>query len=136
MKELDIAQVAQLAKIAPSALRFYEKKGLIQPTGRNGLRRQYGPEVLNQLALIALGQTAGFTLDDIAEMFDARGRVTLDPERLLSRAQEIDETIRQLKKVSQGLKHVAGCTAPSHMQCPQFLKILGRAKVTASDNTP
>lgn len=128
MKELDIAEVAQLANVAPSALRFYEKKGLIHPTGRNGLRRQYGADVLNRLALIALGQTAGFTLDDIAAMFDRQGRLTLEPQRLLSRADEIDQTIRELKKVSEGLRHVAGCTAPNHMQCPQFLKILGKVK--------
>lgn len=133
MKELDIAEVAQLANVAPSALRFYEKKGLIHPTGRNGLRRQYGADVLNRLALIALGQTAGFTLDDIAAMFDRQGRLTLEPQRLLSRADEIDQTIRELKKVSEGLRHVAGCTAPNHMQCPQFLKILGKVKTASSE---
>lgn len=133
MKELDIAEVAQLANVAPSALRFYEKKGLIHPTGRNGLRRQYSADVLNRLALIALGQTAGFTLDNIATMFDRQGRLTLEPQRLLSRADEIDQTIRELKKVSEGLRHVAGCTAPNHMQCPQFLKILGRVKAASSE---
>lgn len=133
MKELDIAEVAQLANVAPSALRFYEKKGLIHPTGRNGLRRQYGANVLNRLALIALGQTAGFTLDDIAAIFDRQGRLTLEPQRLLSRADEIDQTIRELKKVSEGLRHVAGCTAPNHMQCPQFLKILGKVKTASSE---
>lgn len=133
MKELDITEVAQLANVAPSALRFYEKKGLIYPTGRNGLRRQYSADVLNRLALIALGQTAGFTLDNIATMFDRQGRLTLEPQRLLSRADEIDQTIRELKKVSEGLRHVAGCTAPNHMQCPQFLKILGRVKTASSE---
>nr|WP_024967139.1 helix-turn-helix domain-containing protein [Pantoea sp. IMH] len=133
MKELDIAEVAQLANVAPSALRFYEKKGLIYPTGRNGLRRQYSADVLNRLALIALGQTAGFTLDNIAAMFDRQGRLTLEPQRLLSRADEIDQTIRELKKVSEGLRHVAGCTAPNHMQCPQFLKLLGRVKTASSE---
>lgn len=133
MKELDIAEVAQLANVAPSALRFYEKKGLIHPTGRNGLRRQYSTDVLNRLALIALGQTAGFTLDNIAAMFDRQGRLTLEPQRLLSRADEIDQTIRELQKVSEGLRHVAGCTAPNHMQCPQFLKILGKVKTASSE---
>ncbi|ENK5165791.1 MerR family DNA-binding transcriptional regulator, partial [Serratia marcescens] len=40
-KELDIGAVARLSGVAPSALRHYEKKGLIASTGRHGLRRQY-----------------------------------------------------------------------------------------------
>lgn len=57
MKELDIGEVARLSGVVPSTLRFYEKKGLIRPLGRNGLRRQYHENVLNTLQLIALGQT-------------------------------------------------------------------------------
>lgn len=49
MKALDIREIADLSGINPSALRYYEKKGLIQPVGRNGLRRQYHKNVLNKL---------------------------------------------------------------------------------------
>lgn len=69
MKELDIREVANLTGVTPSALRYYEKKGLIKPIGRNGLRRQYNEIVVNKLQLIALGQAAGFCLDEIADMF-------------------------------------------------------------------
>lgn len=127
MQELDIAEVASLAGVTPSALRFYEKKGLLRPIGRNGLRRQYGEDVLNRLALIALGQSAGFTLEAIAELFDEQGRITLKRQCLLSRAEEVDKTILQLEKVSAGLKHVANCSAADHMQCPNFLAMLQKA---------
>lgn len=126
MKELDIGAVTKLTGVAPSTLRFYEKKGLLSPIGRNGLRRQYREDVLNQLQLIALGQAAGFTLDELAHMFDARGKVTLDPQKMLSRAQEIDHTIRKLRLLSRGLKHIACCRAPEHSQCPEFQKIVAR----------
>ena len=56
MKALDIREIADLSGINPSALRYYEKKGLIQPVGRNGLRRQYHQNVLNKLQLITLGR--------------------------------------------------------------------------------
>lgn len=127
MQELDIAEIARLAGVTPSALRFYEKKGLIRSVGRHGLRRQYNADVVNKLALIALGQMAGFKLSEIAEMFDERGRLTLEPQRLLAKVEETESKIEQLKKISEGLKHVAGCTAPNHMQCPQFLNILQKA---------
>ncbi len=130
MKDLDIGLVAQLAGISPSALRFYEKKGLIRPIGRVGLRRQYSPDVLNKLQLIALGRSAGFTLDDIAVMFDAdgKGKVNIDRERLLIKAREIDKTIRKLSLIRNGLKHIANCTTSEHMQCPEFQKILAKAQ--------
>ena len=63
---MDIGEVAKKAKVAPSTLRFYEEKGLIKSIGRQGLRRQYAKQVLDQLALIALGRAAGFSLDEIA----------------------------------------------------------------------
>lgn len=126
MKELDIAQVSQLAGLPPSTLRFYEKKGLIRSTGRKGLRRQYNQAVLDQLALIALGRTAGFTLEDITAMFDARGKVDIDRKKLLAKAEVINKSIVRLRQVRDSLKQVAKCTAPDHMQCPEFRKILSK----------
>ncbi|HEY9216442.1 MAG TPA: MerR family transcriptional regulator, partial [Phenylobacterium sp.] len=66
---LDIADVCKRAGLPASTLRFYEAKGLIAPVGRHGLRRLYDEAVLERLALIALGRLAGFTLDEIGEMF-------------------------------------------------------------------
>src|SRR5207244_12653319 len=67
--DLDIGEVAKRSGLPASALRFYEEKGLIRSVGRRGLRRLYDPAVLERLAMIALGQSAGFSLDDIARLF-------------------------------------------------------------------
>lgn len=107
MKALDIREIADLSGINPSALRYYEKKGLIQPVGRNGLRRQYHQNVLNKLQLITLGQAAGFTLDELAAMFGSQAGVTIDRGLLLQRAKEIDATVRKLQLLSRGLKRAA-----------------------------
>ncbi len=126
VKELDIREVADLSGVVPSTLRFYEKKGLIRPIGRNGLRRQYHENVLNKLQLIALGQAAGFSLDEIAVMFNTEGQVAINRVQLNLRSQEIDRTIRRLQLISQGLKHVARCTKQDHTQCEEFKKIVTR----------
>ena len=126
MKELDIGLVAKLSGVAPSTLRFYEKKGLIMPIGRNGLRRQYRQDVLNTLQLIALGQAAGFTLEEMRGMFDAQGKVTIEREKMLERARAIDKAILRLQLLSRGLKHVANCTQPDHSQCHEFQKTVAR----------
>ena len=68
---------------SPSAsLRYYEEKGLIASVGRSGLKRLFAPRVVDQLALIALGRAAGFSLDEIGEMFDADGEPTIDRQAL------------------------------------------------------
>ena len=108
----------------PSALRFYEEKGLIKTIGRRGLRRVYAAGVLERLALIALGRAAGFSLDDIVQMFAPDGRVRIDRQKLAAKAQELDVTIRQLTAIRDGLKHALGCKAPSHMECPKFRRIV------------
>ncbi|RWS91104.1 transcriptional regulator [Klebsiella michiganensis] len=126
MKALDIRQIADLSGVTPSALRYYEKKGLIQPVGRNGLRRQYHENVLNKLQLIALGQAAGFTLDELAAMFGSQAGVTIDRGLLLQRAKEIDATVRKLQLLSRGLKHAARCTQPEHRHCEEFKTVVAK----------
>lgn len=126
MKALDIRQIADLSGVTPSALRYYEKKGLIQPIGRNGLRRQYHENVLNKLQLIALGQAAGFTLDELAAMFGSQAGVTIDRGLLLQRAKEIDATVRKLQLLSRGLKHAARCPQPEHRHCEEFKRVVAK----------
>ena len=127
MKTLDIAAVAQRAGVPASTLRFYEEKGLIRSIGRHGLRRVFDAAVLEQLALIALGRAAGFSLNEIAAMFTADGQPDIDRQRLAAKADELDQTIRELGAMRDGLRHAAACTAPSHMECPTFRRILKAA---------
>lgn len=124
MKELDIGQVAARAGVAASTLRYYEQKGLIAPIGRHGLRRVFDAAVLERLALIALGQAAGFSLDEIGRMFARDGRPDIDRHRLLDKAAQLDRTIQQMTAMRDGLRHAANCTQPSHMDCPKFRRIV------------
>ncbi|MFF8669601.1 helix-turn-helix domain-containing protein [Streptomyces sp. NPDC015242] len=127
MTELDIAEVARRAGVPASTLRYYEEKGLIASTGRRGLRRQYDRGVLERLALIALGRTAGFTLDEIARMFAPDGRPRIDRRMLHDKAEELDRRIRELAALRDSLRHAAACPAPSHLECPTFRRLLDEA---------
>ncbi|GAA4311752.1 helix-turn-helix domain-containing protein [Streptomyces venetus] len=127
MTELDIAEVAQRAGVPASTLRFYEEKGLIASTGRRGLRRQYDPGVLERLALIALGRTAGFTLDEIALVFTPEGEPHIDRRMLTDKAEELDRRIRELGALRDSLRHAAACPAPRHLECPTFRRLLDTA---------
>jgi len=136
MRDLDIAEVADQSGVTASALRFYEEKGLIASVGRRGLRRLFDPGVLERLALIALGQKAGFSLDEIAGMFNPDGRPSIDRKMLARRADELDGTIRTLTVMRDGLRHAAVCPAPTHMQCPTFRRLLKSAKGNGSKAAP
>lgn len=127
MRELDIGEVSRRSGVPASALRFYEEKGLIASLGRRGLRRQYGADVMERLALIALGRAAGFSLDEVARMFASDGRPRIDRALLLAKADELDRTIRRLNTMRNGLRHAAACPAPSHMECPAFRRLMRSA---------
>jgi DNA-binding transcriptional MerR regulator len=131
MRDLDINEVAKRAGLPASALRFYEQKGLIRSVGRRGLRRMFDPDVLQRLALIAMGRAAGFSLDEIARMFGADGRPRIDRGLLAAKAKDLDGTIRKLAAMRDGLRHAAACPAPSHLECPTFRRLLGIASKSA-----
>jgi DNA-binding transcriptional MerR regulator len=128
VKNLDIAQVARQSGVPASTLRFYEAKGLIRSIGRRGLYRLFDQGVLERLALIALGRSAGFSLAEIKRMFAPDGRLRIDRKMLAAKADELGDTIRRLGAMRRGLRHAAVCPAPSHLECPTFRRLLGLAR--------
>jgi DNA-binding transcriptional MerR regulator len=130
---MDIAEVARRSGVPASTLRFYESKGLIASAGRQGLRRRFAPGVLDRLAFVALGQTAGFSLDEIRSMFSADGKPEVDRTMLAGKADEIDATVKRLRAVSSGLRHAAVCPAPNHFECPTFRRLLKQAATAPRD---
>ncbi len=124
---MDISEVAKKSGVAASALRYYERKGLIHALQRDGARRQFSPAVLDQLALIALGQAAGFSLDEIRVMFTPGGEPNIDRAQLAAKADELERMVKRLKAMIEGLRHAAACPAPSHAACPSFQRLLKAA---------
>jgi DNA-binding transcriptional MerR regulator len=136
VRNLDIAEVAAQTGVPASALRYYEDKGLIRSVGRRGLRRVFPADVIERLALIALGRAAGFSLEEMAGMFTRDGRLKIDRDKLAAKAKELDATIRQLTAMRDGLEHAVACRAPSHMECPKFRRIVQAAAAGALGSRP
>ncbi|MNJ37469.1 Redox-sensitive transcriptional activator SoxR [compost metagenome] len=124
MKEMEIGEVARRSGLPSSTLRYYEEKGLIRSIGRRGLSRVFRADVLQRLSLIALGQAAKFSLDDIGAMLEANGQPAIDHQRLSDKADELDRTIQQLSAIRDGLRRAAACPAPRHIECSTFQKML------------
>ncbi|KUN29526.1 MerR family transcriptional regulator [Streptomyces antibioticus] len=129
---LDIAEVAQRSRLAPSALRFYEKKGLITPAGRNGLRRTYHPDVLERLALITCARSAGFSVAELGRFLQARPSDTALRTGMTAKAEALDEQIGRLTRLRDSLRHAAVCEHEPLVDCPDFKRAVGNVASTST----
>ncbi len=67
--DLAIGAVARRASIAPSAIRYYERIGLLPPAARTNGRRRYAAMTVQRLRVIERARQAGFTLRETRELF-------------------------------------------------------------------
>lgn len=126
---LSIGQLSELAGLAPSAIRFYEKKGLLSPAGRTDSNyRFYASEALERLHFIRSARHAGFTLDDIASILAYRQDSASECVKVRSLVeQRLDETrtrLCALREVeSQLTVYLKLCLSAESRGCPSLDRI-------------
>ncbi|RKS80388.1 MerR family redox-sensitive transcriptional activator SoxR [Motilibacter peucedani] len=119
---LTIGEVAARAGMATSALRYYEKEGLIASGRTAGGQRRYERSVLRRLAFVRAAQNVGLKLDEVRDALStlplARTPTPADWERLSSswRAR-LDEQIEGLVALREGLTSCIGCGCLSMRTC-------------------
>lgn len=119
---LTISEVARRSGVAPSALRFYEDRGLIRSQRADSGHRRYPRAVLRRIAFIVFAQRIGLSLDEIT---DELASLPHDhtPEgnewaQLSSRwSERIEEQIAQLQRLRGGLMRCIGCGCLSMNHC-------------------
>jgi MerR family redox-sensitive transcriptional activator SoxR len=119
---LPIGEVAERAGFAASALRFYEKEGLISGTRSEGGQRRYPRSVLRRLAFVRAAQNVGLSLDEVrsalATLPDSRVPNRADWTRLSRGWRErLDEQIAGLVALREGLTTCIGCGCLSLQRC-------------------
>lgn len=125
MRELDIGEVVRRSSVPASTLRYYEQLGLVQVLGRRGLRRQYDQQVLERLALIGLGQSAGLSLQQIGAAMPQGAGLALDRTALLAQADALQRQILGLQRVQDRLRRAAACPhAEDARRCASFRRLL------------
>lgn len=135
MKGLTVSQLADRAGTTPSALRYYERIGLLpEPARSAGGYRLYGDEAADRVRFIKRAQRFGLRLEEISELLDIRER-GLCPcghtrELLVSRLAEIDEEIAGLTRLRDDIEGmVAELPAEAgseRWQCAGSLVTIGR----------
>lgn len=123
---MDISEVTRATGLPASAIRYYEAQALIQSQGRKGLKRVFGKGIVERLALIALGRSAGFSLNELRALLSAE-KDQLDRNLLSAKADALDAHIRKLCFIRDHLRHAAVCPATTHLQCPNFRRLLRMA---------
>ncbi len=116
-----IGEVAQRAGLATSAIRYYERDGLIPVADRRGNARVYGPDIFDRLALIELAKSAGFTVAETRQLVSGVSRRTPPGPRWRARAEkkleEVEARIAQAERMRVVLHMLMRCECPTFEDC-------------------
>lgn len=108
-KQYTISQLAQVAGIPTTTVRYYERIGLVEPEDRSvGNYRLYSEESLRKLRFIRAAQAIGFTLDDVTALLSTPSPTAAfcrDVQSLIeNRLAEVDQRLKDLRHVQRVLK--------------------------------
>jgi DNA-binding transcriptional MerR regulator len=121
---LSIGEVANRAGIAPSALRYYERHGLLPEPERVSGRRRYTDDVLKRLGMIDVAKQAGLSLAEIKVLLDSTDAGEPAHERLRALANdklpEVEALISRAEAMRNWLIAARGCTCPTLDDCALF----------------
>jgi MerR family redox-sensitive transcriptional activator SoxR len=121
-----IGEVAAKATIATSAIRYYERSGLLkQPLRKNG-RRVYSDDVLHELVMIEFAKETGFTLSEIKLLLHGFPENTPASARWKKMAREkiheLDVALAKTKAMRDMLEAMTSCRCRKLEQCAQGLE--------------
>jgi MerR family redox-sensitive transcriptional activator SoxR len=119
---LTIGDLAVRSGLAPSALRYYERLGLIHPSRTGGNQRRYERAELRRVAFIRIAQQVGVSLEEIREALaslpENRTPTRADWSRLSARwRRRLDERILLLERLRDQLSGCIGCGCLSLQRC-------------------
>ncbi|MBU2663470.1 redox-sensitive transcriptional activator SoxR [Actinoplanes bogorensis] len=122
METLTIGDFAARSGVAPSALRYYEREGLIRSTRTTGNQRRYERAELRRVAFIRIAQQVGVSLDEIraalAELPENRTPTRADWAHLSDRwRHRLEEKIALMQRLRDDLTGCIGCGCLSLHRC-------------------
>lgn len=114
MAQLTISQVARQIRLRPSAIRYYERIGLLPPAERVSGQRRYDPTVLYRLAIIQRARQLGFTLTELRQLFFGFRDSTRASQRWRRLSQR---KLAELDHLTDGIKAVRGVLKKLMTKC-------------------
>jgi MerR family redox-sensitive transcriptional activator SoxR len=130
---LSIGELARRVAARPSALRYWERVGLLEVASRDGGRRRYAPSAVTRVGMIRLWQDAGFHIGEIKVLLDTdpqwEGKWRSAAEAKLD---EVRAGLARLRAAEQALEHVLACPHETLVDCPVFTELVA-ARATGED---
>jgi len=121
---LGIGEVAREASVSVSAIRFYEREGLLPEAERVGGKRRFKPDVVRRLRVIDVAKQAGFSLDEVRALLDSIDRGAPAHEELQALAvrklPEMDALIERARAMRGWLEIASACGCESLESCGLF----------------
>jgi len=137
---MKIGELARRAGLNPSAVRYYENRGLLAAPYRTGGERRYPDETLHRVLLIRFARDMGFTLGEIKIFLNGlRETAPVGPRwRKLARRkiQEVDENIRRSRRMKSLLEHLLDCRCVSLQVCVERLSLSPNLRLIERLATP
>jgi DNA-binding transcriptional MerR regulator len=112
-----------------SAIRFYEKAGLLPKPSRSGGQRRYDQNILPRLALLDWAKGCGFTLEEIRELFGKAGEAPLSQRMqklCLKKVDELEALSHRIAVMRGLLERAQRCQCIDVQECGR--KILNRRR--------
>ena len=125
MPHLTISEVAQSIGLRPSAIRYYERLGILPPAERTSGQRRYDKTVLYRLAVVQRARQVGFTLDEIRILFFG----FRDGTRAESRWRKLtDRKLSELDAIAEQIRAMQSLLKRMRMRCQcKTLEVCGKA---------
>src|SRR6266853_2314780 len=124
---MKIGELAGRAGLNASAIRYYEKLGILAAPHRSGGQRRYPADALDRVLLIRFASDMGFSLDEIKLFLNGlRDDAPVGPrwKRLAHRKiQEVEENIRRARRLKSLLEHLLQCRCISLQVCVRRLSL-------------
>jgi MerR family transcriptional regulator, redox-sensitive transcriptional activator SoxR len=121
---LGIGEVATEAGVSVSAIRFYERSGLLPEAERVGGKRRFGADTVRRLGVIDVAKQAGFSLDEVRALLDSIDRGVPAHQELQALAArklpEMDALIERARAMRDWLAVASACGCESLEDCPLF----------------
>lgn len=119
---LSVGEVAERSGFAPSAVRYYEREGLIRAERSGGGQRRFDRSVLRRLAFISAARHVGLSLDEVRAALDqlprSRTPTAADWTRISKLWRErLNSEIEALIALRDGLDSCIGCGCLSLKRC-------------------
>jgi len=106
---IPIGEVARRAGVRTSAIRYWERRGLLPRPGRESGRRRYGEDVLLRLNVIRFARDSGFALREIAALFAGRPYSARLRSLARDKIAELEHTIERTRLMQALLRHALSC---------------------------